>query len=209
MLQWYYKQCSVSRTCFLKLICRYSCSSILFNFNCFKRLYFIISKAVPVMFSLLKKFLAYFFFFLVHMNFRISMPSYPGSAVVKICMQCRRYKRCRFNPWVGEMPWNREWQPVSVFLSGKFHGQKSLWGTIAHGTTKSQTQQSIAQSRQLVTHTHTHTHKYKLIGILKLKLPWIYRLIWGNNLYLCNTWCSHSSCMVWLVKSVIFSCKVF
>ena len=56
------------------------------------------------------------------------------------------------------MPWNREWQPVSVFLSGKFHGQKSLWGAIAHGTAKSQTQQSLAQSQQLVTHTHTYTH---------------------------------------------------
>ena len=27
-----------------------------------------------------------------------------------------------------EDPWNREWQPTSVFLLGKFHGQRSLEG---------------------------------------------------------------------------------
>ena len=44
--------------------------------------------------------------------------------------QCRR---CGFDPWVGKIPWSRKWQPTPVFLSGKFHGQKSLaddspWG---------------------------------------------------------------------------------
>ena len=31
------------------------------------------------------------------------------------------------DPWVGKIPWRREWQPTPVFLSGEFHGQ-SLWG---------------------------------------------------------------------------------
>ena len=39
--------------------------------------------------------------------------------------QCRR---CRFNLWVGKIPWKRKWQPTPVFLSGEFHGQKSLVG---------------------------------------------------------------------------------
>ena len=30
--------------------------------------------------------------------------------------QCRRHKRCRFDPWVGKIPWRREWQPTPVFL---------------------------------------------------------------------------------------------
>jgi len=42
--------------------------------------------------------------------------------------QCRRCRRCGFNPWVRKMPWRREWQPTPVFLPGKFHGQKSLAG---------------------------------------------------------------------------------
>ena len=35
-------------------------------------------------------------------------------------------KRCGFNPWVGKTPWKRKWQPTSVFLPGKFPGQRSL-----------------------------------------------------------------------------------
>ncbi|CAN0506048.1 unnamed protein product [Rangifer tarandus platyrhynchus] len=33
--------------------------------------------------------------------------------------QCRKYKRSRFNPWVGKIPWRRAWQPTPVFLPGK------------------------------------------------------------------------------------------
>ena len=25
-----------------------------------------------------------------------------------------------FNPWVGKIPWRREWQPTLVFLPGEF-----------------------------------------------------------------------------------------
>ena len=35
-----------------------------------------------------------------------------------------------FNPWVRMVPWRREWQPSPVFLPGKSHGQRSLWGYI-------------------------------------------------------------------------------
>ena len=40
--------------------------------------------------------------------------------------QCRRHRRCGFDPWVGKIPWGRKWQPTPVFLPGKFHGQKNL-----------------------------------------------------------------------------------
>ena len=40
--------------------------------------------------------------------------------------QCRRHKSCSFDPWVGKIPWNKKWQPTSVFLPGKFYGQRSL-----------------------------------------------------------------------------------
>ena len=38
------------------------------------------------------------------------------------------HRRCRFNPWVGKIPWRREWKPTPVFLPGEFHGQRSLLG---------------------------------------------------------------------------------
>ena len=43
----------------------------------------------------------------------------------KICLQCRRPG---FKPWVGKIPWRREWQSIPVFLPGESHGQRSLAG---------------------------------------------------------------------------------
>ena len=37
-------------------------------------------------------------------------------------------RRLGFNPWVGKIPWRREWLPTPVFLPGEFHGQRSLEG---------------------------------------------------------------------------------
>ena len=33
-----------------------------------------------------------------------------------------------FDPWVGKIPWRREWLPTPVFLSGESHRQRSLAG---------------------------------------------------------------------------------
>ena len=64
--------------------------------------------------------------------------------------QCRRCKRCGFDPWVGKIPWSRKWQPTPVFLTGKF---LRAWQATVHGVTKSWTQ---------LTHTHTHTHTHTI-----------------------------------------------
>ena len=42
--------------------------------------------------------------------------------------QRTRCKGCRFNPWIGKIPWRRKWQPTPVFLPEKFHGQRTLVG---------------------------------------------------------------------------------
>ena len=51
-----------------------------------------------------------------------------GASCKEPTCQCRRPKRCKFKPWVGKIPWRREWQPTPVFLPGEFHGQRSLVG---------------------------------------------------------------------------------
>ena len=32
------------------------------------------------------------------------------------------------DPWVGKIPWRREWLPIPVFWPGEFHGLYSPWG---------------------------------------------------------------------------------
>ena len=61
-------------------------------------------------------------------NLHISLLiDFPGGASGKesVC-QCRRRKRCRFDPWVGKIPWRRAWQPNPVLLPREFDGQRSL-----------------------------------------------------------------------------------
>ena len=56
-----------------------------------------------------------------------------GTSGEEPAYQCRRPKRCRFDTWVGKIPWRRTRQPTPVFLPGKSHAQRSLadynpWG---------------------------------------------------------------------------------
>ena len=53
---------------------------------------------------------------------------FPGGAVVKNHLWCRRLKRHRFSPWVRKSPWSRKCQPSPVFLPAKFHGQRKVVG---------------------------------------------------------------------------------
>ena len=38
------------------------------------------------------------------------------------------YRRHRFDPFVGKLPWRRKWQSIPVFLPEKCHGQRILVG---------------------------------------------------------------------------------
>ena len=60
----------------------------------------------------------------------------------------------------------------SVFLPGKFHGQRSPWGHKQWDTTR-------RQSMRMRAHTHTHTHT-QLIGISSLTV--LYVSLWANHM---------------------------
>ena len=55
----------------------------------------------------------------------------------KSACQCRRCKRCKFDPWVGKIPWRRKWPLAPVFLPGESHAQRSLVGYSPRGCTES------------------------------------------------------------------------
>ena len=65
------------------------------------------------------------------------MVGLPGGSVVKNPpanagdhLQCRRPG---FDPWFRKIPWRRKWQPIPIFLPGKFHEQRSLAGYSSQG----------------------------------------------------------------------------
>ena len=59
----------------------------------------------------------------------ILLKGFPGVSNGKeSACQSRGHKRWKFDPWVGKIPWRKEWLPNPVFLPGEFHGQTSLAG---------------------------------------------------------------------------------
>ena len=62
-------------------------------------------------------------------GFWLSVKGNGGSGKEPAC-QCRRHKRCGFDPWVRKIPGRRTWQSTPVFLPGESHGQKTLAGTV-------------------------------------------------------------------------------
>ena len=71
----------------------------------------------------------------------------PGGASGKdVTCQCRRHKRCFFDPWVRKIPWRRVWQAIPVFLPGESHGQNEP------GRLQSIGLQSQARLKRLRTH---------------------------------------------------------
>ena len=64
-------------------------------------------------------------------EYLVKSQSFPGGSAVKN-LPCRRP---RFDPWVRKIHWRRKWQPMSVFLPGKSHGQRNL-GIRVHGVAR-------------------------------------------------------------------------
>ena len=73
----------------------------------------------------------------------------------RVFLQCRRPG---IDPWVGKIPWRREWQPTLVFLPGEFHGQRSLMGYSPWSHKELNTTEQLTHTHMYNTHTHTHTH---------------------------------------------------
>ena len=65
-----------------------------------------------------------------------------GGSVVKNASQCRSYRRGRFDPWGGKIPWKRKWHLTPVFLPGKFRWTEEPGGLQSMGSQKSKTQLS-------------------------------------------------------------------
>ena len=79
----------------------------------------------------------------------------PGGASGKeSACQCRR---CRFDLWVGKIPWRRKWQPTLVFLPRKPHGQGSLVGSFSpwglQGVTKRAGHDVVTNNKICITYT--------------------------------------------------------
>ena len=90
------------------------------------------------------------------------------------------HKRCRFDPWVGKMPWSRKWQPTPVCLLEIM--DKGAWQATVHGVAE----------LNMTEHAHTYT----------TYMPTIY-------IYICNIYkCTFIICINTLLNSQQFEHKL-
>ena len=68
---------------------------------------------------------------------------FPGVQMVK---HLPAIQEPGFEPWVGKIPWRREWQPIPIFLPGEFHGQRSLAGYSPGGRQESDTNKGLTHT---------------------------------------------------------------
>ena len=83
-----------------------------------------------------------FFFFC----FLVTMLSahLKNKCIIKIIQnKCMLENNNGFDPWVGKIPWRREWLPTPVFLPEEFHGQRSLMGYCPWGCKETDTTERL------------------------------------------------------------------
>ena len=82
---------------------------------------------------------------------------FPDDAVIKNPPANAGDSRHGFDPWVGKIRWSRKWQPTTVFLPGKFHGQRSLAGYSPWGRKESDMTEHACMHTSARACTHTYT----------------------------------------------------
>ena len=104
-------------------------------------------------------------------------------------------------PTLSLTSWRRKWQPISVFLPGESHGQRSLVGYSPWGHEELDTTEWLTHTHahtHTCTRTHTHTHSLPdTVHSLPRSKPrrWIHR----SSLKNCEQ-CSFSSRAIYILR---------
>ena len=66
-----------------------------------------------------------------------------ASLVAQMVKNLSAVQETGFDPWVGKIPWRREWLPTPVFLPGEFHEQRSPVGYSPRDHKESETTEQL------------------------------------------------------------------
>ena len=81
----------------------------------------------------------------------------------------------QFDPWVKKIPWRRKWQPIPVFLSEKFHGQRGLVGYSPWGCKESDTTEQARTHAWTLQKRNTYSNAKFAESLRKKKLAKLWR----------------------------------
>ena len=84
---------------------------------------------IPIIFDLFLYLLIYIYLDIhIYVYIYTHIHIHMASLVVQTVMNLPAMLETQFDPWVRKIPWRRKQQVISVFLPGKFHGERSLVG---------------------------------------------------------------------------------
>ena len=99
-------------------------------------------------------------------------------------MQCRRRE---YKPWIGKIPWKREWLPTPVNLPREPHGQRSLASYTSGGYKESGRTEWLSLSG-----FHHNTLVRAIQSCYQTDFCFSFMLVWGSSVYykpkLLNLW---------------------
>ena len=109
-----------------------------------------------------------------------------------VCLQC---ERPGFDPWVGEIPWRRKWQPTPVLLPWKSHGRRSLVQATIHGVAKSR-----ARLRDFSFTFHLRLERMSPPALFFFfKIFWLFGIPWDFRCFFISEnqchWNFHKDCL--------------
>ena len=91
-----------------------------------------------------------------------------GASGKKPACQCKRLQRCRFNPWVRNIPWKRARQPTLVFLPEE-SDDRGAWQATVHSISKNWAQLKLLSIHTRVQYTlNTLAFSWKFLKALAL-----------------------------------------
>ena len=104
---------------------------------------------------------------------------FPGITMVKNLPQYSRHRRHGFDHCVGTIPWSNPWQPMPVFLPGKFHGQRSQAGYSPWG------HKELDRTEWLSTHMHRNRYVCTFFAMWLQSYNWVGWSLFLTPLMLC------------------------
>ena len=111
---------------------------------------------------------------------------------------------------VGKIHWRRKWQPIPVFLPGKFHGQRSLAGNSPWGHRESDTPERLHRHTQCAypvwrTYAREVERSFHILpGALYAKLC-VYIHVSNVCVWACVCACMLSAQICWLIPGKTYS----
>ena len=94
-----------------------------------------------------------------------------ASLVAQTVKSLPAMRETRFDPWVGKIPWRREWQPTPVLLPGKSHGWRSLAGYSPWGHRESEMTERLSLSLMHLEGSRGHCYNHPLSQTSSVELP--------------------------------------